>query len=183
MTGTTTPTLACSYPSTFPPTPHFLLPLAPLQNELPVLSDWDKHCIAELGSEFEIDFINVSYCRCVQVSQIAGVEVRGWGQGLRSVLEIAGGQGQQGQGQESKGPGQEGRGHACGGRTFTCRFHRQKSMTQGRLPCALVPLPSHTSPPFFVCTCRRTCVMCTKQHPPPLPPLPYLHLLFPLSLS
>lgn len=34
-----------------------------VQNELPLLSDWDKHCIQQLGQEFEIDFINLSYTR------------------------------------------------------------------------------------------------------------------------
>ena len=34
-----------------------------VQNELPLLSDWDKHCIEQLGQEFEIDFINLSYTR------------------------------------------------------------------------------------------------------------------------
>ncbi|GAX81789.1 hypothetical protein CEUSTIGMA_g9217.t1 [Chlamydomonas eustigma] len=40
--------------------------LSNVQNELPVLSDWDKHCITDLASEFEIDFINLSYARCAQ---------------------------------------------------------------------------------------------------------------------
>ncbi|KAF5827684.1 cytosolic pyruvate kinase [Dunaliella salina] len=34
-----------------------------IQNELPLLSDWDKECIQTLGSEYEIDFINLSYTR------------------------------------------------------------------------------------------------------------------------
>lgn len=35
----------------------------PLQNDLPLLSDYDKRCIAELGAEFDIDFISLSYTR------------------------------------------------------------------------------------------------------------------------
>jgi len=37
--------------------------VANVQNDLPLLADWDKHCITELGKEFEIDFINLSYTR------------------------------------------------------------------------------------------------------------------------
>uniref|UniRef100_A0A7S0RHC8 Pyruvate kinase n=1 Tax=Chlamydomonas leiostraca TaxID=1034604 RepID=A0A7S0RHC8_9CHLO len=40
--------------------------LSNTQNELPLLSDWDKQCIAALGSEFEIDFLNLSYTRCAE---------------------------------------------------------------------------------------------------------------------
>lgn len=36
------------------------------QNELPLLCEWDKHCIQQLGSEFEIDFINLSYTRSAE---------------------------------------------------------------------------------------------------------------------
>eukprot|EP00955_Chlamydomonas_euryale_P088077 364347-Chlamydomonas_euryale.AAC.24 len=40
-----------------------ILLLSCSQNDLPLLADWDKHCITELGKEFEIDFINLSYTR------------------------------------------------------------------------------------------------------------------------
>jgi len=40
--------------------------LSNVQNELPLLSDWDKHCIQALGAEFEIDFISLSYCRSAE---------------------------------------------------------------------------------------------------------------------
>ena len=36
------------------------------QNELPLLCEWDKHCIQQLGAEFEIDFINLSYTRSAE---------------------------------------------------------------------------------------------------------------------
>ncbi len=50
-------------PPVFMPPRSSRLPRALLQNELPLLSDWDKQCIIELGKEFEIDFINCSYVR------------------------------------------------------------------------------------------------------------------------
>ena len=34
-----------------------------LQNNLPLFSDYDRHAIATLGAEFEIDFINLAYTR------------------------------------------------------------------------------------------------------------------------
>eukprot|EP00798_Chlamydomonas_sp_ICE-L_P008473 gene8473-4834_t len=37
--------------------------VANIQNELPLLCDWDKECLTKLGAEFEIDFVNLSYCR------------------------------------------------------------------------------------------------------------------------
>lgn len=49
-----------------------------VQNELPLLSDWDKQCIIELGKEFEIDFINCSYVR-------TGADVREAHEFLRSI--------------------------------------------------------------------------------------------------
>ena len=39
---------------------------SPLQNELPLLCDWDRECIKALGQEFEIDFINISYTRTAE---------------------------------------------------------------------------------------------------------------------
>jgi pyruvate kinase len=33
------------------------------QNDLPLLSDYDKECLATLGQEYEIDFVSLSYTR------------------------------------------------------------------------------------------------------------------------
>lgn len=40
--------------------------LSNTQNELPLLSEWDRQCIAALGAEFEIDFLNLSYTRTAE---------------------------------------------------------------------------------------------------------------------
>ena len=40
--------------------------LSNLQNDLPVLTDFDKQAIACLCTEFEVDFISLSYCRSVE---------------------------------------------------------------------------------------------------------------------
>ena len=37
-----------------------------MQNDLPVLTDFDKQAIACLCTEFEVDFISLSYCRSVE---------------------------------------------------------------------------------------------------------------------
>lgn len=34
-----------------------------MQNDLPLLSDYDKECLAALGQEYEIDFVSLSYTR------------------------------------------------------------------------------------------------------------------------
>lgn len=48
--------------------------LANVQNELPLLSEYDKECLAALGQEFEIDFISLSYAR----SRADVMEARRW---------------------------------------------------------------------------------------------------------
>lgn len=40
--------------------------LSNLQNDLPVLTDFDKQAIQILSSEFEVDFLSLSYCRSVE---------------------------------------------------------------------------------------------------------------------
>ena len=40
--------------------------LSNLQNDLPALTDFDREAIQVLGSEFEVDFISLSYCRSVE---------------------------------------------------------------------------------------------------------------------
>eukprot|EP00877_Chromochloris_zofingiensis_P009758 jgi/Chrzof1/5035/Cz15g09100.t1_PYK1[v5.2] len=37
-----------------------------LQNDLPLLSDYDKDCLMTLGQEYEIDFLSLSYTRTVE---------------------------------------------------------------------------------------------------------------------
>jgi pyruvate kinase len=34
-----------------------------LQNNLPLFSEYDKQAIAALGSEFEVDYVNLAYTR------------------------------------------------------------------------------------------------------------------------
>lgn len=40
--------------------------LSNVQNELPLLSDYDKECLAAMGAEYEIDFVSLSYTRTRQ---------------------------------------------------------------------------------------------------------------------
>ncbi|KAG1681021.1 hypothetical protein FOA52_009981 [Chlamydomonas sp. UWO 241] len=56
------------------------------QNELPLLADWDKHCIEQLGKEFEVDFINLSYCRSAADVREAHEFLRSIGMGSTKVL-------------------------------------------------------------------------------------------------
>lgn len=37
--------------------------LANVQNDLPLLSDYDKECLVLLAQEFEVDFLSLSYVR------------------------------------------------------------------------------------------------------------------------
>jgi pyruvate kinase len=37
-----------------------------VQNDQPLLSDYDKECIAALGAAYEVDFISLSYTRSVE---------------------------------------------------------------------------------------------------------------------
>ena len=62
-------------------------PLPAAQNDLPLMCDWDKQCIQALGSEFEIDFINISYCRTAEDVREAH-RCMGW-TGLGAWVEVA----------------------------------------------------------------------------------------------
>lgn len=37
--------------------------LSNLQNNLPLLSEYDKQTIAMIGAQFEVDFVNLAYTR------------------------------------------------------------------------------------------------------------------------